>query len=112
MFYITKPSKPRHRGVGSFPILVRPKKIRTAKRREIFSPPSSGAPGHAPQEIFQNIALRLAQIAFPGGIVRNICFHRADLFQNILNCGGVEKAYLSTEEEKYLQTNMQMKTSF
>ena len=52
----------------------------------------------------QNIALRLAEIAFPRDIFRNICFHTADLFQNILNCGGVEKAYLSTEEEKYLQT--------
>ena len=53
---------------------------------------------------FQNIAFWLAEIAFPRDIFWNICFHTAEMFQNILNCGGVEKAYLSTEEEKYLQT--------
>ena len=52
---------------------------------------SRGVRGHAPHEIFQNIALRLAKIAFPRDIFRNICFHTADLFQNILSCGGVEK---------------------
>ena len=92
------------RGVESFPILVRPKKFEPRSSEKFVSPSSRGARRHAPPEIFQNIALRLAEIAFPREIFRNICFHTADLFQNILNCGGVETAYLSTEEEKYLQT--------
>ena len=82
------------RGVESFPILVRPKFF-----RRHLEGPGACSPGN-----FSNIALRLAEIAFPRDIFRNICFHTADLFQNILNCGGVEKAYLSTQEEKYLQT--------
>ena len=69
------------RGVGIFPILVRLKRVQAAKRREMFLPLFWLIQGHVPSEIFQNIALRLSEIAFSRDIFDIFAFTQPIFFK-------------------------------